>query len=178
MNGLHSLKVAHINRRHLFYTVPMYIVPYYLEESVQTSPKLGGGAAAPTTLSEFKLWKAWVFLVNGGKQVWETEEPCSVKEVVANYLTPNGFLGKVVHSTKTCVYFKIDRAMNLSDLYSWKEFLERAEDIPDVPVLRPVIWVGDKPGVKDDWGWSEQCAEVSLGKYGTLEKLWQGLVSG
>lgn len=154
----------------------MFIIPYYLDEPIQQqSPKVGGGAAAPTT-TEFKLWKAWVFLANGGKQVWETDEPCSVKEVVANYLIPNGFLGEVVHSTSTCVYFKIDKSMDFSNLYTWKEFLERTEDIADVPVLRPFIWVGHTPGVKDDWGWSEQCAEVSLGKYGTLEMLWQGLV--
>jgi hypothetical protein len=142
----------------------MFIIPYYLDETVKSS-------------SEFKLWKAWVFLANGGKQVWETDEPCSVKEVVDNYLTPNGFLGTVVHSTKTCVYFKIDKSMDLSNLYTWKEFLEKAEDVADVPVLRPLIWVGDKPGVKDDWGWSEQCAEVSLGKYGSLEKLWERIGS-
>jgi hypothetical protein len=141
----------------------MFIIPYYLDETVKSS-------------SDFKLWKVWVFLVNGGKQVWETDEPCTTQETIDNYLTPNGFVGQHTFY-KGSLYFKIDKSMNLSDLHNWKDFLEKAEDIPDVPVLRPLIWVGDKPGVKDDWGWSEQCAEVSLGKYGTLETLWQGLVS-
>jgi hypothetical protein len=141
----------------------MFIIPYYLDETVKSS-------------SDFKLWKVWVFLVNGGKQVWETDEPCTTQETIDNYLTPNGFVGQHTFY-KGSLYFKIDKSMNLSDLHNWKDFLEKAEDIPDVPVLRPLIWVGDKPGVKDDWGWSEQCAEVSLGKYGTLETLWQGLVA-
>lgn len=153
----------------------MFIIPYYLDETIQSSPKVGGGAEAPTT-TEFKLWKAWVFLANGGKQVWETDEPCNTQETIDKYLTPNGFVGQHTFY-KGSLYFKMDKSMNLTDLYSWKEFLEKAEDIPDVPVLRPLLWVGDKPGVKDDWGWSEQCAQVSLGKYGTLEKLWERIVS-
>ena len=143
----------------------MFIIPYYIEEPKETAHK-----------SDCKVWKAWVFLSKGGTQVWETDEACSVKEVVDSYLTPNGFVGEVSHKTKTCVYFRIQKdKTNLSDLYTWKEFLEKDQDIPDVPVLRPFIWVGDAIGVKDDWGWSEQCAEVSLGKYGTLLNLWTAL---
>lgn len=142
----------------------MFIIPYYLDEPIKSS-------------SEFKLWKASVFLVKGGTEVWETDEPCNVDETINNYLIPNGFVGE--HKFyKGSLYIKIDKNMDFSNLYTWKEFLEKAEDISNVPVLRPLFWVGDKPGVKDDWGWSEQCAEVSLGKYGSLETLWQGIPIG
>ena len=159
MNGKHSLQDRHINRNNLFYTVTeMFIIPYYLDETINSS-------------SEFKLWKIHVFLVKGGTEVWETDEPCNTQETIDNYLTPNGFVGE--HKFyKGSLYFKMDKSMDLSNLYNWKEFLEKAEDIPDVPVLRPLVWVGDKPGVKDDWGWSEQCSEITLGKYGSLDKLW------
>ena len=159
MNGKHSLQDRHINRNNLFYTVTeMFIIPYYLDETINSS-------------SEFKLWKIHVFLVKGGTEVWETDEPCNTQETIDNYLTPNGFVGE--HKFyKGSLYFKMDKSMDLSNLYNWKEFLEKAEDIPDVPVLRPFFWVGDKPGVKDDWGWAEQCSEITLGKYGSLDKLW------
>lgn len=159
MNGKHSLQDRHINRNNLFYTVTeMFIIPYYLDETITSS-------------SEFKLWKIHVFLVKGGTEVWETDEPCNTQETIDNYLTPNGFVGEHTFY-KGSLYFKMDKSMDLSNLYNWKEFLEKAEDIPDVPVLRPFFWVGDKPGVKDDWGWSEQCSEITLGKYGSLDKLW------
>jgi len=164
MNGKHSLQDRHINRNDLFYTVvQMFIIPYYVDETITSS-------------SEFKLWKVWVFLAKGGTEVWETEEPCNTQETMDNYLTPNGFVGQHTFY-KGSLYFKMDKSMDLSNLYNWKEFLEKAEDIPDIPVLRPLFWVGDKPGVKDDWGWSEQCSDVILGKYGSLEKLWDRIAS-
>ena len=136
----------------------MFILPYYIEEPVQS--KAG-----------FQLWKAWVFLANGGKQVWETDEDCSEKEVIDGYLTPNGFFGKTVKKGD-CLLIQISKNTDFSELYTWKEFLEAEKDVPNVPVLRPLFWVGEHPGMLDDWGWKEQC-EVSLGRFGTLAKLWE-----
>ena len=108
--------------------------------------------------------------------MWETDEPCNTQEAIDNYLIPNGITGE--HKFyKGSLYVKIDKNMDFSNLYTWKEFLEKAEDISNVPVLRPLFWVGDKPGVKDDWGWSEQASGISLGKYGSLDKLWNRIAS-
>jgi hypothetical protein len=71
--------------------------------------------------------------------------------------------------------FKMDDKTDFSDLYKWSEFLQEAKDIPDVFVLRPFIWIGNKPGECDEWGWREECEGVSLGRFGTLADLWSML---
>jgi len=164
MNGEHSLQDTHINGNNLFYTVTqMFIIPYYRDQTITSS-------------TEFKLWKICVFLVKGGTEVWETDEPCNTQEAIHNYLIPNGITGEYKFY-KDSLYVKVDKSMDLSNLYTWKEFWGKAEDIPNVPVLRPFFWVGDNPGYKDDWGWSEQCSDYSLGKYGSVDKLWNCIAS-
>jgi hypothetical protein len=135
----------------------MFIIPYYIEES---KSKAG-----------FKMWKAWVFLANGGKEIWETDEDCSAQEVIEEYLTPNGFTGKTLEKNG-CLLMTIDKSTDFSELYTWKEFLQQEKGVPAVPVLKPFFWIGDTPGIVDDWGWNEQCESVNLGRFGSLAKLW------
>ena len=140
----------------------MYIVPYTIDPPVKS--KAG-----------FQLFKAQVFLANGGNQVWEEEG--TPQEIVNTHLTPNGFHGKITSTKNNCLMFKLDDKTDFSDLYKWKEFLQDAKDVPDVFVLRPFIWIGNsKPGEYDDWGWREECEGVSLGRFGTLAELW-GMLS-
>ena len=137
----------------------MYIVPYMLDPPIKS--KAG-----------FHLFKAQVFLANGGK-VWEEEG--TPQEIVDTHLTPNGIHGKITSTKKNCLMFKMDNKTDFSDLYKWEEFLQEAKDISDVFVLRPFIWIGDKPGESDEWGWKEECDTLSLGRFGTLTYLWSML---
>lgn len=137
----------------------MFIIPYYIEDPVESK-------------ATFKMWKAWVFLANGGTMIWETDGPCTADEAIANYLQPNGFVGNTRYHKKTdCLYMNI-KGMDFSDVYTWTEFLKEDTDIPNEFILRPFVWVGESPGLVDDWGWREQCEKVSLGKFGNLATLW------
>jgi hypothetical protein len=142
----------------------MFIIPYYIEKPVKSKV--------------FTTWKAWVFLGNGGTQVWvsEADEENKVKDIIENYLTPNGFTGKTrLHKKANCVYMEISPNTDFSDLYTWTEMLKEAMDIPNEFILRPFVWIGDTPGASDEWGWREQCEKLSLGSYGTIATLWDGI---
>lgn len=128
----------------------MLIVPYKLQKESQ------------------QLWTLWIFLSNG--IVWETdEEKCSEKFILDNYLTPNGFFGKVRKIIGKTLYFEINEKTNIDNFYTWTEFLKKEVEIPKVDLFRPFIWLGESIGQKDDWGWYEECEQVSLGKINLLE---------
>ena len=142
----------------------MFIIPYSFDSCVNSS-------------TGCKVWKVSVFLTKGGTEIWETDHDMSDQEIIDTYLTPNGFVGEGISKNGT-FYFKLKKELtNFSDLYTWTEFLEKEQDIPDVPILRPFLWIGDEIGVKDDWGWADQCKEIQLGRYGTLLTLWSELSS-
>lgn len=127
----------------------------------------------PYTLhSESKsFWTLWIFLSNG-KTVWETdEEICSEQFIVENYLTPNGLFGKVRKIINGTLYFELDERTNINNFYTWAEFLEKEAEIPKTDLFRPFFWLGESIGERDDWGWYEECEEVSIGKMG-LNKIW------
>jgi len=130
----------------------MLIVPYKLQQESQ------------------RLWTLWLFLSNG-KTVWETdEEICSQKFILDNYLTPNGLFGKVKIIGKT-LYCELNEKTNINNFYTWTEFLQKGAEISKVDLFRPFTWVGEVLGEKDDWGWYEECEQVSLGKAGLIN-LW------
>jgi hypothetical protein len=178
----------------------MFIIPYYIEKPVKSKV--------------FTSWKAWVFLANGGKEVWMSEADTrrgseadtrrgseadtrrgseadtrrgseagqsneeTQKDIVENYLIPNGFTGKTRYDKKAnCLYMEISPKTDFSDLYTWSEMLKDAKDIPNEFILRPFVWIGDSPGASDEWGWREQCEKVALGNYGTIATLWDGMCS-
>jgi hypothetical protein len=162
----------------------MFIIPYYIEKPVKSKV--------------FTSWKAWVFLANGGKEVWMSEADTRrgseadtrrgseagqsdeerQKDIVENYLTPNGFTGKTRYDKKAnCLYMEISPKTDFSDLYTWSEMLKDAKDIPNEFILRPFVWIGDSPGASDEWGWREQCEKVALGNYGSIATLWDGMCS-
>jgi hypothetical protein len=135
----------------------MFIVPYILKKESPNSSTL------------------WLFLTNGSA-VWETdEENCSQEFIVENYLTPNGFFGKAKIIDKI-LYYKLDKRTDMSNFYTWAEFLEKEVEIPKTDLFRPFIWLGEEIGERDDWGWYEECEQISLGKIGLIQ-LWVDMKS-
>jgi hypothetical protein len=108
----------------------------------------------------------------------EADEQNKVKDVINNYLAPNGFAGKTRYDKKAnCLYMEITPTTDFSDLYTWSEMLKDAKDIPREFILRPFVWIGDSPGAADEWGWREQCEKVCLGAYGSIATLWDGIIA-
>lgn len=140
----------------------MFIVPYFIRKPLEST--------------DFKVSTLWIFL-SGGKTVWETDEAkCSEKFMIDNYLTPNGLLGKVHKTTKTTLFFELDERTQIDNFYTWTEFLKTNSEIPAVDIFRPFVWLGNsKLGEKDEWGWYEECEQISLGKFGSLIDIWTGV---
>ena len=92
-------------------TVRMYIIPFY------TKKKDG---EITNTIS---LTVAWVFMKNGGKQIWKTEkEDESIKTVVQEYLVENGFIGNVRDIVENCLFYEIDtQKTKMDNFYRWLE---------------------------------------------------------
>jgi hypothetical protein len=129
----------------------MYIVPYYL---------------VPSTKSEetgFHMWTAWIFLRNGGKDLWETDEKGTVpnKTVIKKYLTENGFAGQCTCVKGDIMYFKVDcSAMKMSDFYKLTDFIGAGKPVPnDIDIWRPFFWVGEERlGEDDAYSWNTEAA--------------------
>jgi len=118
----------------------MHIVPYYIREQ-----------------EKGRIF--WVFLSQGGKKAWKTDEPGTLtnKFIETNYLIPNGFVGKSICVKGDCLYFRVDPgAMNMGDFYTWTEFLKASKPIPsDIDIWRPFVWV-------DDEGWSKEAESAPI----------------
>ena len=138
----------------------MFIIPFY------TNPKAYSD-------SKFYLTTAWCFMSGSGKTVWEIEDNITKKELIDKYLTPNGIFGEIV--LKGSVWLvKISHLTNISEFYSWKDFLVESKKPEAEEIWRPFIWLGDtQPGLEDDWGWDEECKTTSLGKFGSILDLWK-----
>jgi hypothetical protein len=142
----------------------MYIIPYIIKEKQST---------------QFKLWTAWVFMKNG---IWETDREDSKKspkEIIEEYLEPNGFFGRFVCVKDDCLLFEVDPGLTkLGDFYTWNDMLGgRGLNKDNSDMWRPFIWCGETCGGSDDWGWEEETSKVSLGKFGSVSKLWKVLCS-
>jgi hypothetical protein len=85
----------------------MKVLPFYLKQ------KKG----------QLEMTNLTVFLANNGKSLWQTEEQTvSEKELLEEYLKPNGFSVKKIHQNETIYFVEIDpQATNLSDFYRWEE---------------------------------------------------------
>jgi hypothetical protein len=118
----------------------MYIIPYYIREQ-----------------DKGRIF--WVFLSQGGKKGWKTDETGTLtnKFIETNYLIPNGFVGKSICVKGDCLYFRVDPgAMNMGDFYTWTEFLKAGKPIPsDIDIWRPFVWV-------DDEGWSKDADSAPI----------------
>ena len=75
------------------------------------------------------MTKLSLFLGNAGKSFWRTEEETvTKKELLEEYLEPNGFCIEHIHFGKDSIFVKVDPSkMNLSDFYSWEEAMKNSQ---------------------------------------------------
>jgi hypothetical protein len=119
----------------------MYIIPYYIKSHGNT-----------------KI--SWVFLSQGGKKAWKTDETGTLtkKFIETTYLIPNGFVGKTSCVKGDVLYFQVDpAAMAMGDFYTWTEFLNAGMAIPsDIDIWRPFVFL------EGDEGWKKEAESASL----------------
>ena len=144
--------------------VAMFIVPYILEPY-------------HTSKSEFKIWISWIFMVNGGKAIWETDEDSiGEREVVKQYLEPNNLFGTVKYCDSNVLLLEIDaKRTKFSEFYNWTDMLEgRIPASNAIELWRPWMWIGESAfGNTDSWGWKQEVDAIPLGKFGTVDTLWK-----
>jgi hypothetical protein len=120
----------------------MKLVPFFLTKRIQKN--LGP--------SDLTIYKLMVFLDKAGKQSWSTEgESPTEKELINDYLEPNGFVAKkiVIHSNRSLALIEVDQEkLSLNDFYNWDEALAMQAK-PEC--WRPFYFFKDRNG--DDW-WS------------------------
>jgi hypothetical protein len=95
----------------------MKLVPFFLTKRIQKN--LGP--------SDLTIYKLMVFLDKAGKQSWSTEDDDpSEKELMKDYLEPNGFIANkiVIHSKKSLALIEVNQEqLKLNDFYNWDEAL-------------------------------------------------------
>lgn len=148
----------------------MYLLPYILQKGRST-------ASVP-------VWTAWVFLTNGGTQVWKTDEAeLDTETIMREYMEPNGFVGCVKGVVGDAVYVEVDSGPGrtcMADFYLLTDFLKKGTPPPaSLDIWRPLVWVGEQPGPDrahtQSWAWDTVAADISLGSFGTIQKFWSGL---
>lgn len=142
----------------------MFILPYIRQPSKSST-------------TDFSLTVAWVFTIQGGTGIWETDEEILADDrCIQEYLEPNGFYGVSKGIVDNCLVYEVDPSRTkLSDFYMWSDFLGKGQAPPEgCDVWRPFFWVGDTDiGEEDGWGWLSQTSELSLGKFGAVSKIWK-----
>ncbi len=133
----------------------MYILPYIRKDPCST---------------EVPLTQLWLFLANGGTRVWKTDEAKpSVDYVVREYLMSNGLYG-TPQLKGDCLYYAIDTTKTKKEsFYTWLD-----EGVEELECWRPFFWLGSSTE-EDTWGWAEIAREMSLGPFGSFERIWKDL---
>ena len=131
----------------------MFILPYIRKDPCST---------------EVPLTQLWLFLAQGGTQVWKTDEQTPTPEyIVREYLEANGLYGTACVKGD-CLYYEIDTIKtNKNSFYTWLD-----EGVEELECWRPFFWLGD---ASDTWGWAEIAREMSLGSFGSFERIWNDL---
>jgi hypothetical protein len=133
----------------------MYILPYILGEQKSSQ-------------SEFSIQTLWLFLGKKGTCLWETDEQTPVTQafVQEEYLTANGFVGRMRLFTNTLCLFEVDpNKTPIHDFYMWLDTGAKEDDT----VWRPFFNIqGTK---KEQYGWEEQAKEHRLGAL-TVQSIW------
>jgi hypothetical protein len=146
----------------------MYLLPYTLQKVSHEK-------------AEFSMWIVWVFLTNGGTEVWKTDEEESNQTTVeSEYFEANGVHGQTTlfDTDQGICLFEIDTTRtHFADFYMWTDFLQKNQTVPPgCDIWRPFFWVGSHElGVKDEWNWQSETSDLSLGSFGTATDLWQVL---
>lgn len=134
----------------------MYILPYILK---------------PPCSTEIPLTQLLLFMTNGGKDIWKTDEEKAsfdtLDTLYSEYLEPNGFFGKVTIKGD-CAFVEVDqKRIRLDDYYFWTD-----DNVEDKECWRPFFYLGSSG---ESWGWDELVREVRFGAFGSLERIWKGL---
>jgi hypothetical protein len=141
----------------------MFIVPYYMKTT--------------NSQFEFKLTTLWLFLTNQGTSVWETDEKKPTADfIVREYLTPNGFYGKVKCVKENTLYFEVDtEKTKIQNFYNWIDSDDENKNFEEV--WRPFFYVSDSDYSKQNWGWKEMNETNSLGSFGTVQRIWEVILN-
>ncbi len=136
----------------------MFLVPYYLERT--------------QSHSEFKLTTLWLFLMKNGTTIWETDEKKPTRDFVINeYFIPNGLYGKVKCIKDNTLYFEVDiTKTKVQNFYNW---IDEEVNSESLEVWRPFFYVSDDDYTKQSWGWKEMTETISLGSFGSMERIWE-----
>lgn len=136
-----------------FSTADMYILPYFRK--------------APNPSDTLPFTQLWLFLAKGGTQVWKTDEAKPSKEyVVREYLEANGLYG-TGFVKGDCLYYEVDTTRtNKQSFYTYLD-----EGVADLECWRPFFWLGDQTS-NSAWGWAQFAREMTLGSFGSLERIW------
>jgi hypothetical protein len=131
-----------------------------------------------TTKSEvkdlFQFHTAWIFMLQGGSQIWETEEAnLTFDEIDRLYFKPNGLSGKLFSIHENIVLYEIDQTQTkLSDFYVWNEFLSKEEPISQTKdIWRPFFYLDTVD--TDNWDWKQQTETIIFPKFGSIQKFWK-----
>ena len=74
------------------------------------------------TQGQISITKLGVFLANGGRVCWQTDEPVTKEQLIKEYLEPNGLLPKSIHFTDKMIFVEIDLLQTkLENFYTWEE---------------------------------------------------------
>jgi len=140
----------------------MYLIPFFIENPKNIS--LG-----------CKMWKCWVFMTNGGKELWEIPDT-PIEIIVKTHFEENNIYGKYIPTTrKDIVLYEIDTKQTcISDFYTWNDILQGTECKHEI--WRPFFWVGSTHyGDADEWGWKEGLKDIRIGTFGSVDILWKVL---
>lgn len=93
---------------------------------------------------EKSIWTAWIFLTDGGKTLWKTdEETLNTQEILDQYLIPNGFHGTVKCVKDTILYYEVN-AECMDTFYTWHDYLKTGI-LPSQDIWRPFLLYTEDP---------------------------------
>lgn len=140
----------------------MKLVPFFLTKRIQKN--LGP--------SDLTIYKLMVFLDKAGKQSWgtETEALYTEKELVQEYLEPNGLVPRHIvinKKTKVALIEVNEEKLLLNEFYNWDEALA----MPSKPECwRSFYFFKDAHG--DDWWSPKYILDAEIQGLGSVHSLF------
>lgn len=148
----------------------MWIVPFFLGYQAQATAK-------------FPLQCIWVFLSEGGTEVWQIDDSptqaLSPEDIYTEHCVSNGLIGTPFYSSsKNTLFVEINKEKtNINDFYSWNDFFSKGQQPPkELDVWRPFFWLGETSDT-DMFGWKSIAARQSLGTtgFGSIADIWEAV---
>lgn len=136
----------------------MILIPYYITEK---SLPIG-----------CTLWTLWIFMAGSGKTLWKTDDQ-DIDTIVREYLHENGIFGlqQLQQQQNSFLLYKVDtERTKLTDFHRWSDVLSESTA---EHVWRPFIWIGERLGQSDSWGWKEEVSGLKLDTFHTMGQIWE-----